>query len=695
MYVFPFGTSIQLGTGWQQYTNVMPVHSNNSGRDDLAATTADGSLWLFRNQNSTTTPYAAPVKVGSGWNAYTWVSAGDFTGDGLSDIVAVKKDGTLWLATGTGNPSAPWVAAKRITGGGWLQFTKIIATDTTVDGLCDLVAVHTDGSLWVYKNFGGAVPFNGSTKIGASGWTGLPLITGATVDVPHRTVPSNLISTQPAGTLWSSFDALPVHPYPTTTTIGLGGWMAYKSVIVGDVTGDGKADLIALSTDGSLWLYPNSGTATQPYLTRIKIGSGWQGYTALTIADITGDGYGDLVGVNSTGQLRLFTNVKSKTWPFPGYTVIGASGWSQYNRMYAADLDGDGHLDLIVTTPAGALRVYYGAGGSTHPFSSSILISNGWQAYTQLVPIVAPTRAAHSPAALVAASTYGTWLYRFVGTRAVPFGARETINPATPGLAHLMGGDVLGTGRTDLLGINTSGTLTLSPSTGVDVLAPPLLIGASAWQMFDRITIGDVNADGIADLVASKPDGTLWMYLAGTTASHPYSTATEIGLGGWQQFDRIAIGDVTGDGRADMLATRPDGTTWLYVAGTSLTAPYAARTQVLSGLQAYNRIALGDVSRDGVDDLVATKPDGTMWLFRNQRVPGLPFAAPVQIGSGWQAYNRFVLTDLNQDGRADVLATKSDGTLWYCPGVASATAPFPTCVPATMTDWTTFDKLAD
>jgi hypothetical protein len=76
------------------------------------------------------------------------------------------------------------------------------------------------------------------------------------------------------------------------------------------------------------------------------------------------------------------------------------------------------------------------------------------------------------------------------------------------------------------------------------------------------------------------------LYVNGGSDTAPYSTGIQVGAG-WEQFNRIQVGDVTGDGRADVTATRPDGTLWLYTNGGSNTAPYSTGIQIGSGWESF------------------------------------------------------------------------------------------------------------
>jgi hypothetical protein len=212
----------------QQSASVAPV--SGTSRHNLLGRDASGALWQYQGSGSATTPYYARFKVGSGWQSYNALTVmGDLRADAVGDLAARDTSGTLWYYRGSGKPASPFLARTKV-GSGWGAYGKLAGVgDATADGKPDLIARDSAGQLWLYTGTGNSTaPFAAKTSIG-SGWNIFNILVGA-----------------------------------------------------GDVTGDGKADLVARDTSGVLWLYTGTGSATTPYAARVRIGSGWQIYNVLT-----------------------------------------------------------------------------------------------------------------------------------------------------------------------------------------------------------------------------------------------------------------------------------------------------------------------------------------------------------------------------------------------------------------------------
>ncbi|MEW2519177.1 FG-GAP repeat domain-containing protein [Actinacidiphila alni] len=225
----PFHTRSSIGDGWQGYTALTKLSTLalDNAAGDLVARDKSGVLWYYRGEAAK--PFAPRTRVGAGWNIYTMITgAGDLTGDSRADLVGRDSAGTLWLYQGTGKPNAPFSARTRI-GPGWNMFNSLAGgSDLTGDGKPDLVTRDTTGNLWLYRGTGkAAVPFVARTRVGPG---------------------------------WNIFNQL---------------------VLTGDLTGDGKADLVARDSAGNLWLYQGTNNPSAPFSVRTQIGPGWNMFNSL------------------------------------------------------------------------------------------------------------------------------------------------------------------------------------------------------------------------------------------------------------------------------------------------------------------------------------------------------------------------------------------------------------------------------
>jgi hypothetical protein len=212
--------------------------------------------------------------------------------------------------------------------------------------------------------------------------------------------------------------------------------------------------------------------------------------------------------------------------------------------------------------------------------------------------------------------------------------------------------------RPDLLTRRANGDLFLHRTTS-DSSGQRVGLG---WNIFAAVLgAGDFSGDANGDVLARTPDGTLWLY--GGTGTGTFRAGVRIGAG-WQMFTTVlSPGDFTGDGVPDVLARKTDGTLWLY-AGNGRGGWAGAGRQIGLGWQIFDQVlSPGDFTGDGNGDVLARRSDGTLWLYAGNGRGGWA-AGGTQIGLGWQVFDQILPGgDLDRDGRSDVLALRPDGTL--------------------------------
>lgn len=254
-------------------------------------------------------------------------SAQDLTGDGLVDLIGRDAGGRLFRHDG--ESVGGFAAEPELLSGGWGRYRLLVVSpDLTGDAQPDIVAVDAAGLL-----------------------------------VRHD------------GTAAGSFTAegRPIDE----------GWETATAIVApGDLGGDGMADLITRDETGLLWRWDGTGTGTLA-AHPLQIGGGWNVFAAiLTPGDLAGDGRADLLAVRTDGVLLRYDVAGS------GFVAAGgelAGDWRRYTALVGADVDRDGHGDLLGRDRAGALYRCLGTvEGALGPACERLDGPGDWDAYDLL-----------------------------------------------------------------------------------------------------------------------------------------------------------------------------------------------------------------------------------------------------------------------------------------------------------------------
>jgi|tagenome__1003787_1003787.scaffolds.fasta_scaffold20864410_1 peptidoglycan/xylan/chitin deacetylase (PgdA/CDA1 family) len=226
-------------------------------------------------------------------------------------------------------------------------------------------------------------------------------------------------------------------------------------------------------------------------------------------------------------------------------------------------------------------------------------------------------------------------------------------------------GDQLG----DVLATRPDGSLFAYLGNGAGGWRGQPMVGGG-WQIADAMFFaGDFAGNGHPALLYRKSaDGSLWMWT--TDGAGGWGATQQVGTG-WNICSTIfSPGDFDSDGHPDVICLRrDDGTLWLY-SGNGAGGWLGAR-QVGGGFTGWRQIfAPGDVDTDGYPDVLGVSPSGGLVLFSGNGFGG--WRSQRQIGTGWQNFSRvFSAGDFTGDFYPDVLAVRPDGTLWEYAGNGS------------------------
>ncbi|MFD9822865.1 FG-GAP-like repeat-containing protein [Streptomyces violascens] len=229
------------------------------GVADLAAIWGDGSLHIYPGDKGKGLAGGDVAQLGgTTWKGMKRLAKGDFDNNGIADLMAIWPDGTMHLYKGDGNGKVTDGVTVSEGGNTWGGMTQLTAGDYTGDGISDLMAVWSDGTLHMYESKpDGALKPGVKVNVGASSWGSVKLLPGGDFDGDGI---ADLMAVWADGTL-HFYKGNGEGQVGDGVAIALGGstWGTMKFMTAGDYNGDGIADLMTIWSDGSLHLYKGNG----------------------------------------------------------------------------------------------------------------------------------------------------------------------------------------------------------------------------------------------------------------------------------------------------------------------------------------------------------------------------------------------------------------------------------------------------
>ena len=302
--------------------------------------------------------------------------------------------------------------------------------------------------------------------------------------------------------------------------------------------------------------------------------------------------------------------------------VLPANALNVPNSVAVADVNGDGIADLVLATT-------FDRGNADNPGMASVILGNKSPAGTFQTAVQYPTNAS-DPSSIAAV-------------------------------------DLTGSGGIDLIVANFgSGSVSIfmhDPANPGHYLAA---VNVNTGGQPNQVVVGDLNGDGKPDLALAdmSPSGNVIVLLQDAANPGHFLAPTTLATG--YVTPGVAIADVNGDGKPDLIAANFDsngnnGRVSVFLQDPANAGNFLARTDFPAGAQPQ-AVKVADVNGDGLSDVVVANrgpgSDGTgtfgaSVLLQDPAHAGA-FLAPVTYATQPGSVD-IAVGDLNGDGKLDLV----------------------------------------
>lgn len=414
-------------------------------------------------------------------------------------------------------------------------------------------------------------------------------------------------------------------------------------VKIGDINGDGKSDVVVGPSEDKIEVIDNSGNLLWAYPT-----GGWVWHVA--IGDVDGDYQNDVVGYNSQQPHTIYAinSFGNLLW---SYTLpVSGSGNEIAEHIGIADINGDGNNEVVVGPDSlNTLYVFDGSGnvlwtysvGSGHEGIVSVKIGDiDTDGIKDIVVSYGYRQTDRNGIAVLDGTGSVIWDY----TNLLRLGNADI-------------GDLDGDNRNDIVveewDSGSNRKLYAISSYGEKIWEYPI----GSWR--NSIVITDIDKNGVNEVVVgndrkitvlSNDSGMLW------TRSLP------------GYVSKVAVGDINGDGDNEIVAACCDNTVRALDINGNLIWEFSPETSGERGPACFRDLAIGDISADGIPDIVVICDDEKVYALTDVPQPVIIYvdvdATGANDGSNWEDAYNFL-----QDALADANSAEKPVEIWVAEGI--------------------------
>jgi predicted transcriptional regulator len=320
---------------------------NKDGAKDIAASTADGKIYVLTNTGVGQLIPAHTINIAA--NRMDSVAMGDVNNDTWGDVVGGYLNGRIYVSTYDASKNS-FKAPVMMNYAGNGSMNGLAMKDMDLDGLNDVVGADEDRHWYLVKNNGTGLNQTIQVSCGGNDLTSI-----AIADFNNDAWP-DVISGSIDGQFYMSYNN--AGGFDRGTMIR-GGGGSMKDVVAADFDKNGYAEVLGLNGDGWIYVVNNELGKLQDAKKLIEVG---QDQNTIAVGDLNNDGAPDLVTGGNKG-ITIFWNTfgqKHETLGIDDGGVLKSEIQRYIDNYKPVPKDLDKYGNTIVNVPLLVFSTYGG-----------------------------------------------------------------------------------------------------------------------------------------------------------------------------------------------------------------------------------------------------------------------------------------------------------------------------------------------